>query len=197
MKTLQTKAIKLLTADVDSLRHMVEHPFGDEEVSVLEDVNILEDFKKSSEELESLRAVTPIEIERDHMPRQVAREMLCAPGLSNRMRKNCFDALSTHYVSQLKSKPGEAKLANRFKAAKLTQLEKWLSRVIFRRANTQKQYLKAMKLGDTPMKRALLAALDYKAQLLDLTRECLEDELEKRLTRVELNRMQQLFASRN
>lgn len=172
MKILQTQEIRRQSEDVEALRYMVEN-----QMTTVDGREIIDDYRAAAQELEALRAVTPIEVERDHMPRQVAREMLCAPGLSNRMRKNCFDALATHYVSQLKSKPGETKLANRFKRSSLTQLEKWISRVIFRRAKTQKEYLKAMKMGETPMKRALIAALDYKAQLLDLTRDCLENEL--------------------
>jgi hypothetical protein len=142
--------------------------------------------------------------ERDHMPHQVATELLTTPKtkLTNRMRKNCLDARSTHHASNTPlraegkkrtperryvatsavKKPAEDKIRARMKAATSPQLEKWLKRCVARRVGVQEKYNNALgKQG--PKWNYIRALLEATAQRIDTMRDIIEDVLQDRFAR--------------
>lgn len=72
----------------------------------------------------------------DHMPVEVATEMLCSPKakMTNRERKECARAREHRYESTRLPKPDETRLAQRLGARPFLSLVKWNSRAIERRA---------------------------------------------------------------
>jgi hypothetical protein len=120
------------------------------------------------------------EVLKDCMPAAVAAEMLAAPiKMSARMRKNCIDARTRYFTSTLVPKPADSKIFNRLAAAKMPQLGKWLRRVVARRAEVHRAYLRCT--GVTVSSEALRTALDNKAKALDRTRRIIEQELLDRM----------------
>jgi hypothetical protein len=131
--------------------------------------------------------------EMDHMPREVATEMLCAPKArsTNRERKIWFAARATHWEGTTEPKPLEVKVANRLKCCKWEQLTKWLKRTLERRRAVQgvfQQVKKAHaklevneenKVALAIMERQL-AGLDLQAVSLDAFRDALDSEIDRR-----------------
>ena len=89
-------------------------------------------------------------VETDHMPVEVATEMLCAPKahMTNRQRKECQAARSKVYASVFEPKDSALVLANRLKCCKWDQLNRWEKRAKQRRAELQLAYQLACKRRD-------------------------------------------------
>jgi hypothetical protein len=81
-------------------------------------------------------------IQFDHMPIEVATEMLCSPQarMTNRERKECLRARENHYQSTRVAKPVHGKLENRFDYASFAQLNRWNRRATNRRRDAQCAY---------------------------------------------------------
>jgi len=106
---LETKRIRILKRHASELRQEIDHE---------------EDC-------------APRLLERDHMPKQIATDMLLnSQRLSNTMRKTCMRARENHYVSVQTKEAGIYKIARRFQRATLQQLGKWLRRAQQRRNDT-------------------------------------------------------------
>lgn len=133
-------------------------------------------------------------IERDHMPVEVATELLATAGthLTNTVRKSCLDARATYWRSTLEPKTLEEKLPKKLSRATGAQLTKWSRRVINRRAKIQSAYqhcvdgLCAEGAKPTPDRRMVSwltrqkQALDGVAATLDAVRDAIESEVAAR-----------------
>lgn len=119
------------------------------------------------------------------MPREVAREMLLAPGarITNRERKMFRAALEDRYEFTRTRKPVEQKVAAKLAKATLAQLAKWLRRAVARRQEVQRAYVllgkRASKFTDETnpgflATRHAMTVLDGKAAMLDTFREAVE-----------------------
>jgi len=136
----------------------------------------------------------------DHMPKQVALEMLCAPKakLTNRVRKNCkasrdivrlsaFPIVKTsaktgqrpaEYTHDCKEKSIDEKLTGKLKRATFDQLQKWGKRAHARRMQVQRAYLRIT--GTNVFAEKARAALELKAAHLDIFGGAVYDELQRR-----------------
>lgn len=137
-------------------------------------------------------------VERDTIPKEVATEMLCRPGvrLSGKERKMFMAARETHYTSSATARNDdnkvETRIARRFKAASITQLNKWLPRVVRREfsvQNKQSEVAEKLFLAKEGSKERLLLEKAHAALLETLGHiQCvlrgLEDEIESRQARV-------------
>ena len=116
------------------------------------------------------------------MPVMVATELLCEPKtrMTSRMRKNCLVARQTWRASELQKEPAEVKLATRLRKATWLQLHCWLKRVVNRRADVQRAFVRIAKLEDNPVTQRAKAALDLKAATLEIVRDGCEEEIARR-----------------
>lgn len=92
-------------------------------------------------------------VEEDHMPKQVATEMLCNPKvrMTNRERKTYERARWTIKRSTLEPKPHGVVIEARLKRTPLEKLVLWWGRALLRRKQLQKPFQKVMeKLGNLP-----------------------------------------------
>ena len=131
----------------------------------------------------------------DHMPREVATEMLCAPKakMTNRERKECQRARELRFESTREKKPVTTKMANRFFGASLAQLGKWNHRAVTRRHDVQclyqhlgRQLEKLKGLKETPVTKAAAGMAEFRRSQLDLV--AAQHELVSDLTANEINR---------
>ena len=131
---------------------------------------------------------------RDHMPREVATEMLCAPlaRTTNRERKTWKAARCTVIESTLRPIPEEQKTSVWLQSRNWLQLHQQLSRCQVGRAQAQRHFsflTRCMtklddKSKDFPLREAILkrqmAVLDVHAAGLDALREAVENEIARR-----------------
>lgn len=136
-------------------------------------------------------------LERDTMPREVARELLTNPKakLSSRFRKNCLDALSTVWESSFPlvvgkyykevfqntaaGKSFEEKVERRVKTRTFRQLVRDLGRARLRKVKVQK--LSATIPDDAPVEFLTIRGnLDNRARLLDTVQEHIQNEIKTR-----------------
>lgn len=141
------------------------------------------------------------EIKFDAMPREVATEMLLGGNLSNRQRKECNRARSKMFASTLRPKASEEILNGKFQAATWSQLCKWGHRVVAHRDDVQRAYVLATRQRNTALQTPVdkkqpahlsrlqvkiavldrvIADLNLKAAKLDIFRDCLESEIDRR-----------------
>lgn len=141
-------------------------------------------------------------MERDTMPREVAREMLTNPKvkISNRFRKNCLDVLATVVESGFPLIRGftvedgyfqntaagkisfEDKVERRVKSRTFRQLIRDLRRARQRRVKVQK--LAALIPDEATIKfLEIRANLDNRARLLDTVQEYIQNEIKTRTKR--------------
>jgi hypothetical protein len=126
----------------------------------------------------------------DHMPKEVATEMLCAPKarLTNRERKACMAARETRYTSTREPISKDAKVATKLKGATWLQLFIWNKRATNRRDALQRAYKLAQRTLEKPNlhpgTKILLerqsAVASLQAVALDAFRDLLEDEVKRR-----------------
>lgn len=139
-------------------------------------------------------------VERDVMPRQVAIELLCRPGvrMTNKERKTYVRALETHYTSTRPSRDDRRTdiLAKRLRNRSWLHLIKRDKRCRNTRALMQQAYVvgkrqleKLEKREGKPDQKEMLqilflqrqiAALELKAAEIDLAWDCLTDEIDRR-----------------
>lgn len=138
----------------------------------------------------------------DSMPREVATEMLLAPGhQTTRQRKTFMAARAKYFQSTLKPKPAEERMNVILQGSNWGQLHKWLKRSRTSRADVQRGYLLATrnreKLIAEPVDKKnearlaevqariafldrLLAELNLKAANIEFFTECVEEEIKRR-----------------
>lgn len=139
-------------------------------------------------------------VERDHMPAQVATEMLCRGGamMTNKDRKLYMRARENHYESTRQPKENRRQqiLANRLRSRPWSFLVSRNRRCINIRGEVQHAYVvgnrhlaKLKEKTGKPDPREVMAilllerqmaALEVKAKELDMAWECLTDEMERR-----------------
>jgi hypothetical protein len=95
-----------------------------------------------------------VEKQVDHMPKEVATEMLCRTRYSNRQRKEYMNARHRFFESDRKRAEPIVKLEKRLKGATWAQITKWETRALNHRAEIQAAY--------TLTERALKQARDAK-----------------------------------
>lgn len=131
----------------------------------------------------------------DHMPREVATEMLCSPKakMTNRERKECRRARELRFESTRTVKPITTKMAHRFSAASFAQLGRWNRRATKRRHDAQclyqhlgRQIEKLQGVAETPITKAAKGMADFQRSRLDLV--AAQHELVADLTANEINR---------
>lgn len=173
---LVTKQIRLTEQRLRDLRF--ERTFcntGSEEAESFD--RLYADMEKH---LDFLNETAPESVTRDTMPREVAVEMLCAGGLSNRLRKNCFDALGTHYRSVQTATPGVTKQARRFKTATLIQLDRWFRRAEFLAARCKRHALKCEGIKDEKKRAAAKNTFATLILAAEVTKALIREELNQR-----------------
>ncbi len=121
---------------------------------------------------------TIIEQPFDHMPVEVATEMLCAPKarMTNRERKECFRARERHFVSTLVAKPAEAKRSRFISSRNFSQLLTLQRRGNAKRAELERGFslltrqLDKVRRSDMPQPVAdtLAAAIVQKQQQFNI-----------------------------
>ena len=130
----------------------------------------------------------------DHMPKEVATEMLCAPKArtTNRERKIWQAARQNSYQSTRTAIPPEEKVANKLKSYTWLQINKWLERTVEKRHNCQCRFNSLQKwvtkLEADPKKNQgmillltrQMSALDLHVVSLDAYRDALETEVDRR-----------------
>jgi hypothetical protein len=89
--------------------------------------------------------------ERDHMPLEVANDLVVNPEIGAPLRREAFRSREKHYESTTQPKPIDEKLDRRFRTATLVQLGKWLTRTAHREVGVTKRLLEAEGL----LRRAL------------------------------------------
>lgn len=149
-------------------------------------------------------------VERDHIPTQVATEMLCRGGamMANKDRKLYMRARENHYEStrQPKGNRRQEILAKRLRQRPWTFLVSRNRRCINVRAEVQQAYVignrhltKLKEKTGKPDPREVLAilmlerqlaALEVKAKELDMAWECITDEMERREKLIKLCQQQ-------
>lgn len=142
-------------------------------------------------------------VNHDHMPVQVATEMLCAPRarMTSRERKQCERARERIFESTLSGQTPEARLAFRVSSRPIESLAKWIRRAARRRKDVQAKYgilcrrrdkLNA-KTGEPAQAEILellgigraLAALEIRAKLLEMVLDAAQEEVKRRERLVE------------
>lgn len=109
--------------------------------------------------------ITKLEV--DHMPKEVATEMLCSPKarLTNRERKECMRARAAVYVPTDTKKPYDEKLLRKAKQSSWAQLIRIVVRCSLRRSMAQNRWLKLSnklaKLETTPLNKTVREAADF------------------------------------
>lgn len=136
----------------------------------------------------------------DHMPAQVATEILCKPGarITNKERKTLMRARETRYESALPSRESRHAeiLSNRLKGRTWAQLIKWDKRCKNARALVQHAFVvtnrRIEKLGaktDKPNQTEVLAlllmerqkaALELQSAKIELAWDCVTGEIKRR-----------------
>jgi hypothetical protein len=97
------------------------------------------------------------QIEQDHMPVQVATDLLCTlERITMPQRKNFLDARAVLYCAIEEKKPREGKLHRKYREAPLLQLGKWNRRATKRRNDIQSKYVIAIALPEETTKQQLL-----------------------------------------
>jgi hypothetical protein len=125
-------------------------------------------------------------IEQDHMPVQVATDLLCTlERMTLSQRKTFLDARATSYCAIEEKKPRDGKLSRKYREATLLQLGKWKRRANKRRSKLQLQYEVAVKLPEETtrqqlLKQRLVAGLDLAAAMSDQVTDGTGAELEWR-----------------
>lgn len=125
--------------------------------------------------------------EHDHMPREVALELLLVPAgqgrQTNRQRKTYLAALERRYLPQASPKPGEYKMAARFNAAELKQLANWLRRAINLKKHCERK-LKDPRITGHKEADALLALYGQRLNLAETIAEEIAVVLKSRNVRI-------------
>jgi hypothetical protein len=122
--------------------------------------------------------------EHDHMPREVASELLrCAGRQTARQRKTYLAALERRYLPQASPKPGEYKMAARFNAAELKQLANWLRRAINLKKHCERK-LKSPRITGHKEAEALLALYGQRLNLAEAIAEEIAVVLKSRNVRI-------------
>lgn len=126
-------------------------------------------------------------INQDHMPVEVATELLTDPKarMTNRMRKNCMAARTVAWCSETERKPIEGKIERRAHEQPLVRLGRTIRRVCKRRAGLQHQYEAARRMMAkheemTPILERRCAIIDLQVAHLDLVRDVVESEVASR-----------------
>lgn len=119
------------------------------------------------------------EVPFDHMPVEVAVEMLLAPKarMSARERKECMRARETRYASPRTRKSVAAKLTEKYTENTLEQLCRWNRRARSNRADGQRQYQLLAKQLDK-LSRAEVTPLSQYAGALAKRRQAELDVLD-------------------
>jgi hypothetical protein len=126
------------------------------------------------------------QIEQDHMPVQVATDLLCTlERMTLSQRKTFLDARATSYCAIEEKKPRDGKLSRKYREATLLQLGKWNRRANKRRSKLQLQYEVAIKLPEETtrqqvLKNRLVAGLDLAAARVDQVTDGTRADLERR-----------------
>jgi hypothetical protein len=131
--------------------------------------------------------------DRDHMPREVATALLLEPKahITNRLRKECTDARTIHYVSARTRKDGREKIVSRFSRASIAQIAKWLRRASNGIRKCEQAEDRITGMGDDATKRRQVLMIREAAY--DNARLLLLDEFdyrEKKITLVQAERKQ-------
>lgn len=133
---------------------------------------------KLREALEDAETSAPRFLERDHMPLQVATELLCAPRISNLMRKKCNRAREKHFVSVSGNIPFEYKQASRFSRADIAQIGKWLRRAIVLLKRTERDFDRpALKKISAAHQKIAVTIFEHRQSSLEKTIEVLKQEV--------------------
>jgi hypothetical protein len=140
------------------------------------------------------------EITPDHMPVSVATDMLCtSPRLTGKDRRIYQAARDKTYASTLEPKAAQERLNSKFQKSTAAQLQKWLRRSVDNRKLIQAAYVRAQtehnRLSEFPTTKdsaqiqitgkllfleKSLTALALKAAQVDMFRDSLEDEIQRR-----------------
>jgi len=127
---------------------------------------------------------TPLSIDFDAPPIEVATEMLCdnRARLTARQRKTFMAARETRYIARFpESTPGTTKLASRFESAKLSQLGKWLRRALHLNMKLRKAAKRAETLSNETMRTNALSAINLRLVNVEITKTLLQSELHNRM----------------
>lgn len=170
MKVLQTKAIQKCYAGIELEK---TNPFGDSEGMV----------KILRERIAEIEKSAPTEIARDTMPRDIATDSLLSTKISSSFRRACLNARETHYQATQQRIPAETKLARRYKAAKLNQLDKWFRRGLSQKNKITLSLIAAMGLPEGKIKTQLKNTLTIMKAALETQLVCLQDEISDRESR--------------
>lgn len=175
MKVLQTNRIKSCNEQIDFwTRNQKESAFAPIATEMIEyATRCLEDATKQS----------PTEIVRDTMPRDIATDSLLSTKIFSSFRRACLNARETHYQATQQRKPVETKLARRYKAAKLNQLDKWFRRGLSQKNKVTLSLIAAMGLPEGKIKTQLKNTLTIMQSALETQLVCLQDELADRESR--------------
>jgi hypothetical protein len=141
------------------------------------------------QEIDHEEDCAPRLLERDHMPKQIATDMLLnSQRLSNTMRKTCMRARENHYVSVQTKEAGIYKIARRFQRATLQQLSKWLRRAQQRRTDTAASLrsLKKDKSRPEEIQRSLAGILENRIEAFSQAIDTLQTELKSRHENISL-----------
>lgn len=178
---IETKRIRVLERKLSD----IECQLQDNEMKSTDRIVFEGCHRNLSDDLEQARKDAAVFLERDHMPVQVAREMLLVSAGQGRMtarqRKTYQQAREKHYVSQNSRTPGEYKVARKFSEASLRQIGQWLKRAQHLKINLEKQTKKPALLAmKEHQKEALLKLILAKLMAVCTTIEMLTDEISRR-----------------
>lgn len=116
------------------------------------------------------------------MPYEVATELAAANWMrmTNTTRKLYLRAREKHYASELSRKDPASKIEQKVRSRPMQWLLRQLIRLGRRRRQLQSQYEALRRLPETPELAARIGAVDLVAAALDLWREKIEDETQRR-----------------
>lgn len=141
------------------------------------------DFSKRPLDHDDLAARNWQEVEFDHLPKQVATDLLCnLQKTTNGTRKTHFTARTRRFTSLAQPVPREVKMARRCANASWVQLHNWIRRCEKKRAKVQKAYVKLLEMpAENPVVAATKARLDALVGGLDLFLDLCEQAVEQRV----------------
>lgn len=124
-------------------------------------------------------------IEKDHIPVEVATEMLTTKGarMSNRERKMYLRARQTEWAAGVPRKPLAEKLAARTAGRGIAWLGRELRRAGKHRRGVQRLYEGLARFENTPVIARHRAILDLRAGHLDTVMDVIQDTIRFRLNR--------------
>jgi hypothetical protein len=118
----------------------------------------------------------------EHMPEQVATDLLCDPTrrMTRRERRMLQEARQREFICTTPRKTATEKLTAKLSFAPLFRLGVWRKRADKRRAGLQRKYSAAIMETPDPVIARVIAALDLRAAQLDIFMDAAGDEVTRR-----------------